>query len=409
MKVAAITYTDALSGAGIAALRIQRAVSSHGVESKLHVLRKRTDAPDVEEIGDRWTRRAQALRARLSQAIFSISVGRPDVMLSANLFPTGIDRRLAGLDADLLHLHWVGAEMIKIEELGRLARPVVWTLHDEWFYEGIDHYRSLDGIVEAGSPATSPAGGVLDRSVRSRKAIAWERLDPFVVAPSRWLAENVRLSGLVPPDRIRVIPNPIPTETYRPIDRALARQTLGLPQDHKVIGFGAVRADMDPRKGYALLIQALEHLAAGTSTPMTLIVFGAHRGSDDLPFAAHFSGTIAADADLARLYAAMDVFVCPSLQENLPNTVGEAMACGIPCAAFRVGGIPDLIQHGVNGYLARPFEAEDLARGILACLAESEAMGRAGRAIAEAALDPFRCASMYAAVYEDAIRRGNQP
>lgn len=409
MKVAAITYTDALSGAGIAALRTHRAVLDQGIESSLHVLRKRGSAPDVHAIGGPWTRRCQALRARIVRGILATTGARQDVTSSANLFPTGLDRRLDAMDADVLHLHWMGAEMIGIEELARLSKPVVWTLHDEWFYEGIDHYSLIEGTAGARIAASSHARQALDRSVRRRKAAAWKRLDPLVVAPSRWLAEKVRLSGLVAPDRIRVIPNPIPTQTYHPLDRVQARQALGLPEDHRVVGFGAVRADMDPRKGYAYLIEALKHLAERGHTPMTLLVFGAERGSGELPFAAHFSGTITADAELARLYAAMDVFVCPSLQENLPNTIGEAMACGIPCAAFRVGGIPDLIEHGVNGYLAQPFDAEDLARGILACLAGRQAMGLAGRAVAERKLDPPGCASMYAAAYEDAMRSRNQP
>lgn len=404
MKVAATTYTDSLSGAGIAALRIHRAISGWGIESSFHVLRKRTDAPDVHSIGGPWSRREQAMRAQLARAIFAATGERPDVMLSGNLFPTRNHRRLEEMDVDLLHLHWVGSEMIRIEELAGLSRPVVWTLHDEWFYEGIDHYRQLAGTASSGNPTSSRARAILDLSVRRRKEAAWKQLDPFVVAPSRWLAENARRSGLVAPERVRVIPNPIPLDTYRPTYRQQVRRTLGLPLDHKVIGFGAVRAGMDPRKGYALLAQALERIAATSDAPMILLVFGAERGSDPLPLPAHFSGTVVADAELAMLYAAMDVFVCPSLQENFPNTIGEAMACGVPCAGFNVGGIPEMIGHGVNGYLATPRDAEDLARGIIACLEEQETMGRAARAFAEAHLSPSLAASRYAAVYEEVLR-----
>ena len=144
VNVAAITYTDALSGAGIAASRIHRAIARQGIDSTLHVLRRRTGAPDVHAIGGTWTRRGQAIRAQIARAIFATLGERPDVMLSANLLPSGLHRRLNVLGSDLLHLHWLGAETIRIEELGRLRTPAVWTLHDEWFYEGIDHYRPLD-------------------------------------------------------------------------------------------------------------------------------------------------------------------------------------------------------------------------------------------------------------------------
>jgi glycosyltransferase involved in cell wall biosynthesis len=399
VNIAAATYTDALSGAGIAAYRIHRAIASQGLDSALHVVRKRTNAADVRPIGGPWARRGQAVRAHVARAIFAALGERSDVMLSANLLPTGLHRRLDALRADLLHLHWLGAETIRIEELARLHTRVVWTLHDEWFYEGIDHYRPLD----AGDGVMAPARRMLDRNVRRRKADAWKRLDPFVVAPSRWLTRNAIASGLVAPERVRTIPNPVPLDVYRPDKRWQAREALDLPQDHRVIGFGAVRAGMDPRKGYTFLAQALRSLAAEGSTSITLLVFGAERGSDPLPLPARFAGTVLSDPELARLYAAMDVFVCPSLQENFPNTIGEAMACGVPCAAFAVGGIPELIAHGSNGYVAAPRNADDLARGISACLAGGEAMGRAARAFAEATLAPSSCASAYAAVYAEAL------
>jgi glycosyltransferase involved in cell wall biosynthesis len=409
MKVASFTYTDGMSGAGIAALRLHRALRESGIDSRYFVLRKRSTHRDVEEISGPAGRRANGARRLVAGAILRGTGGEMPGTLSANFFPSGLHRRLGRMGADVIHLHWVGFESMRIEEIARLPRPVVWTLHDEWFYEGIDHY-SLAGSAEASPDAdSSRARQILDRSVRRRKAAAWKRLQPLVAAPSRWLAEKTRASGLVAEDRIRVIPNPIPTNTFRPIDRAHARRVLGLPEDATIVGFGAVRADMDPRKGYALLNRALERLAARHRMPLTLLVFGAERGSGELPFPAHFSGTITGDTELAQLYAAMDVFVCPSLQENLPNTIGEAMACGVPCATFRVGGIPDLVEHGVNGYLAEPFDPEDLAQGILVCLARKETMGPAARAFVEARLDPSLCAAAYAAAYEDALESRNRP
>lgn len=403
MNIASLTYTDGLSGAGIAALRLHRALRSRGVDSRYFVVRKQSDDDDVETIAGANGRRANSLRRMMARVVLSGVVGGDSGTLSANLFPSGLGRRLDGIGADLIHLHWVGAETIRIEEVARLTTPVVWTLHDEWFYEGIDHYRPLEPIAGAGTGPAPFALRMLDRSVRRRKAAALKRLDPFVVAPSRWLAENAIHSGLVASERVHAIPNPVPLGLYRPGRRWQARDALGLPQDHKVIGFGAIRAGADPRKGYAYLAQALQRLALKEAPPTTLLVFGAERASDPLPFPSHFSGTVATDEKLAMLYAAMDVFVCPSLQENFPNTIGEAMSCGVPCAAFRVGGIPEMVAHGLNGYLATLRDAEDLAHGIDACLAGGDAMGDAARAYAEAHLNPSLCASKYAAVYEEAL------
>lgn len=407
MRIASLTYTDGMSGAGIAALRLHRALRGNGVDSHYFVVRKQSDDDDVETIAGSAGRRANSARRFLARAVLKAAGAADAGAVSANLFPSGLHRPLRDAGADLVHLHWLGAETIRIEELARLRTPVVWTLHDEWFYEGIDHYRLLCTTAGADVAAPAFARRLLDRSVRRRKAAAWKRLDPFVVAPSRWLAQNAIDSGLVAPERVRAIPNPVPLDVYRPGERWQAREALGLPQDHRIVGFGAVRAGMDPRKGYAFLAQALQHLAAEDGGLMTLLVFGADRGSDPLPLPARFSGTVVADAELARLYAAMDVFVCPSLQENFPNTIGEAMACGVPCAAFAVGGIPEMIAHGSNGYLAAPRDAADLARGIGACLADGDEMGRAARAFAETTLAPSSCASAYASVYAEVLHAWN--
>jgi glycosyltransferase involved in cell wall biosynthesis len=401
MKVATFTYADGLSGAGIAALRLHRALRGHGIDGRFLVVRKQSDDPDVEAIAGENGSRANGLRRLASRTILRCAGAGTGDTLSANLFPSGLHRRLDAADADILHFHWIGAEAIRIEEVPHLAAPVVWTLHDEWFYEGLDHYRNDAGIAHQTS---SRAREVLDRSVRRRKAVAWRRLDPWVVSPSQWIAERACRSGLVREERIQVVPNAIPLETFRPMDRMDARHALGLPQDHRIIGFGAIRAGLDTRKGYTLLVEALDRVAASTDDPMALLVFGADHGDGNLPLPVHFAGTVSGDTELARIYAAMDAFVCPSLQENFPNTIGEAMACGVPCAAFAVGGIPEMISHGKNGYLATPRDPEDLARGIVACLYGGEAMGRAARAWAEAALAPSLVASQYAALYDKALR-----
>jgi glycosyltransferase involved in cell wall biosynthesis len=191
------------------------------------------------------------------------------------------------------------------------------------------------------------------------------------------------------------------------MDKVAARRALGLAENGKIVGFGAIRANADPRKGYPLLIRALQTLLENENKSMSLLVFGADRGCDDLPLPAHFVGTVTDDVEIARLYAAMDVFVCPSMQENLPNTIAEAMACGVPCAAFAVGGIPDLIEHRSNGYLAAPFDAADLGHGIRECFAHADAYGYAARAFAKQNLTPNLAASRYSALYEEALRRSN--
>lgn len=407
MRVVAVTDTEGLSGAGIAALRIQRAVAAAGVRASMVVARRQSDAPDVQEIGDAGARRAHAMRRAAMKLAFKAIGARRGEILSGNVFPSGMQRRLREIDADVLHLHWVGLEMLRIEEIARLGKPVVWTMHDEWFALGLEHYAPT-----AGEPAAVVAGRgalfrSLDDSVRRRKAAAWKSCDPEIVCPSRWLARRIDAAGLVASERIHVISNTVPLDTFQPRDRAAARTRLGLPKDCTVIGMGALNAEDDPRKGFDYLRRALEILSGrANSDSLRVLVFGG-RAAGNLSLQARFAGTIRGDADLAAHIAAMDVFVCPSRVENLPNTIAEALACGVPAVAFDVGGIPDLIRHRENGFLARPYDVGELVEGIEFCLAPErrDTLASAARAFAESSLGGASVAGQYISIYRQAFER----
>lgn len=224
-----------------------------------------------------------------------------------------------------------------------------------------------------------------------------------IVTPSRWLADCVRESPLMCDWPVSVIPNPIDTERWRPIDQTLARVLLGLPNNVPLLLFGAMGGSRDPRKGFDLLQAALQHLR-GQIQGLELVVFGQLRPKDppDLRFPVHYTGHLHDDLSLRVLYSAADALVVPSRVDNLPNTGVEAMACGTPVVAFDVCGLPDIVVHGQTGYLARPFDSEDLALGILWVLGDAErgaALGRAARARAEREFSYERVAAMYTEVY----------
>jgi glycosyltransferase involved in cell wall biosynthesis len=207
----------------------------------------------------------------------------------------------------------------------------------------------------------------LSRWVWQRKGKAWNDLKLTVVTPSLWLAKCASSSSLFKDVRVEVIPNGLDTQTYKPITRQLARDLINLPQDKYLVLFGAMYPNSDRRKGFHLLQPALQSLSqSGWQERIELAVFGASEPNQatDMGFKSHYLGKFSDDISLAVVYAAADVFVAPSLQDNLPNTVMEAIACGTPCVAFNIGGMPDLIEHQQNGYLAQPFQVEDLAQGI---------------------------------------------
>ena len=400
MKALLVNGSNPSGGAAKAALRLARALEASGVAATLR------QSPAERPFS------ALALRRQAAAALLRLQRSAHRADRSINAFPSGLAREIDRSDCDVVHLHWIGAEALRIEQLATIRKPMVWTLHDEWAFCGGEHYaapgdeRFRDGY---GAPRRPPAerGLDLDSWTWRRKRAAWRGLRVHLICPSRWLAERAQASALFRDRPVSCIPNTLPLDTYAPGPRDEARRRLGLPLDATLVGFGAAAALGDPRKGFPVLREALElltrHPDAGR---LRLVLFGRDRPLPPLPMPVHDLGILTDENRLADALRTMDIFVCPSLQENLPNTVLEALACGIPCVAFRTGGLPELIEHGENGWLARPGAARDLADGVRACL-EPQARARLAaraRAKVEAAFAPQLVARRHLALYEEVSR-----
>lgn len=308
--------------------------------------------------------------------------------------------------ARIVHLHWLASSLLRIEDLSGLRVPVVWTLHDTWAFTGGCHYTGECGGFRAKCGRCPQLGSESDNDLSSaiwhRKQSAYANLNLTVVAPSHWLAEVARQSSLLAGCRIEVIPNGLDTDVYRPLDKAAAKAFLGVDPKHPVLLFGAQWLT-DRRKGGDLLAAALAQI----EFPCTLLTFGEGLLSIDSnpTLTVRALGSLSDDVALALMYSAADVFLCPSREDNLPNTVAEAMACGTPCVAFDVNGLPDMITHQVNGWLAKAFDPADLAAGIrwLVSHKNPDELRRAARekALAEYSLDVM--SSRYVALYSELL------
>jgi glycosyltransferase involved in cell wall biosynthesis len=378
MKILFLNNADVEGGSGRAATRLLKALRDAAIDASLLVQRKFTDSPRITGPASPFDKAVGFARPSIEQLIFGIAPRKTNGPFSPSFLPDRLPGKVAEIAPDIIHLHWV-ANMMRLETLRRFKTPLVWTLHDSWPFTG-GCYVPFDCSRYRESCGRCPVLGSakendLSHRVWRRKERAWQGLDLTLVAPSRWMAECARASSLFHASRIEVIPNAIDTERFKPLDKRTAREFLGLPQDRRLILFGAKLATSDRNKGFHLLREALQELAEATEKEsVELVIFGSSEPeqSPELGFKAHYLGWLGDDISLALLYAAADVFVFPSIQESLGYTVMEAMACGTPCVAFHQGGVTDLIDHRQNGYLAKPFETADLARGIAWILADAQ-------------------------------------
>ncbi|MDD2852591.1 MAG: glycosyltransferase family 4 protein [Desulfuromonadaceae bacterium] len=371
MKVLYLNGADIEGGAARAATRLLTGVHALGVDARLSVQRKSGDNPQIDGPPSLIGKAFGRARPTIEQIICGITPGKVSGPFCAAYLPDRLSELVADTTPDIVHLHWV-ARMMRLETLQNFKLPIVWTMHDSWPFTGgcylpgdCTRYRESCGKCPL---LNSSKEDDLSRRIWQRKMKAWHGLNLTFVAPSHWMAMCARSSSLLRNARVELIPNAIDVACFHPQDKLAAREALSLPTDKRLVLFGAKNFIKDRNKGFHLLAEAMTQQAnSNWRNRIELVTFGSTVPSPPqaIELKVHNLGYQGDEKMLARLYSAADVFALPSLNESLGYTVMEAMACGTPAVAFNQGGVPDLIDHRHNGYLARPYETADLARGII--------------------------------------------
>lgn len=400
MKIVHLVTAD-MYGAGRAALRVSHALQKEGMDSKVCTLFK-SNSSDSVQVALSLSKRCRRIFAQKKQTLLLEKYKEHGYY---HLTTGGMDLSSEPMiqQADVIHLHWINDGIWStgfLKSLIKLNKPIVWTLHDMWPFTGGCHYDEFCQKYKNGCGACKVLKSS-DRADASAKELAWKKkyfgkLKLQFIGCSQWITEEANKSDVLAgmKNTCITIPNPISTEVFKNYDRNMCRELLGISTKKKIILFGAMSATSDKRKGYEYLSRAIERL---DKEAYMLGIFGSNCVEDTFAgFEAKNLGIISDDLHLALLYNAADVFVAPSVQENLANTVMEALACGTPVAAFQIGGMSDMIQHGKNGYLAKPYDITDLANGICRCCEEEALHGVKGmekfseRVVAQKYIEVYR-------------------
>lgn len=371
MKILHLSSFDVKGGAARSAFRLHQGLQSIGVDSWMLVQNKSSDDPKIIGPKDIWEKGFAKLRPKLDELILQVYSKRKRIGFSTSLLTNLLAHKVADINPDIIHLHWVTGGFLPPESLKSFRSPLIWTLHDMWPFTGGCHcdqdcgrYKESCGTCPI---LSSRKKNDLSHWIWWRKKKAWQNLNLTIVTPSRWLADHACASSLFKNRRVQVIPYGLNIRCFKPSKKSFVRNIWSLPRNKKIVLFGADNATSNENKGFQFLQEAIKILVRKDwAEQMELMIFGDREPHNppDIGIKVHYLGRLHDEVSLALLYAAADVFVAPSIQDNLPNTVMESLACGTPVVAFKIGGMPDLIEHKHNGYLAKPFMTDDLAHGI---------------------------------------------
>lgn len=372
MKVRILSTSNYGGGAAIAASRLNKSIYYKGVQfkSEMQVANYKADINNIIKPNSNLLSGWYLTRRYIGRLIQKLQKSNNRVLHSSSLIPSRIHEDINNCDADIVNLHWVQGEFISIKSISLIKKPIVWTFHDLWPFLGTEHYpsdysdrRYVEGYLKKNRLAYEKG---LDLDLISWRLKKYYFKNPIqIVCKSNWLGECVRNSSLMSSWPVEIIPNPVPLDIYKPWPKKIARNLFNLPQEKNLILFGAIGGTDDPRKGWKFLKEALKQLGRRHNN-MQAVVFGQHepKRKPDVGMPLTYLGEFHDDQTLALLYSAADVMVVPSIMENLPQSATEAQSCGTPVVAFNCSGLVDVVENLVTGYLARPFESDDLSKGI---------------------------------------------
>ena len=369
MKVLHVNFSDMGGGAAIAAYLHHQAMLEHGYKSKMLVLDKKSNDPNIIKI-------KRSKFSELSKRILNKALSRLTnyyATWSNNIIGYDISNDEHIKDADIVIIHWIGRNTISIKSIKKIlqtGKPVYMFMHDMWAITGGCHYAlectKYQTLCAACPHSNHGFGTKLKKDLsywqfqeKLSQLTSYDNLN--FVTPSEWLANKVKESALFSNHQTTIVRNLLDISIFKPLNKKRSREQLDLPIDRKLLLFGADNI-VSPYKGWNLLRNALK----SNDNRFDVVVYGICPEDIEAQIGVkcHKMGHISDISTIVKLYSACDAFITSSIAENYPNVLIEAMACGLPCIGTDIGGIPEIIQNSVNGFIVPELTSESIKQTI---------------------------------------------
>jgi glycosyltransferase involved in cell wall biosynthesis len=397
LNIVMLSYHNQNGGAGIACGRLAIALKNLG-HHVTYLVQEKSGNNSAISINTSWVKKGIAwLRFVLERLYFLPHEKDKSIrfLFNPGVFGQNLSQHPSIKSADIIHLHWMNFGFMGISDIQallKLGKPVIWTLHDMWAFTGGCHHSGDCNRFQINCGqckfVKQPEHWDISHQLWAKKAVEFDSANLKIITCSQWLKEKAAASSVLFAREIRHIPNAIDTQVFKPGNKEEARKKLGLDSHKTYLLFVAMRVNA-PAKGFDYLSKALEIWAQNNPTRIAqteLLIVGGLTDTEiihSLPLKVNAMGHISDPHKMIDNYHAADMFITPSLEENLPNTIMEAMACGTPSIGFNTGGIPEMIAHKQNGYVAQTRDSDDLAAGIHWILTNKEIAGKEGRKFVE--------------------------
>lgn len=378
MKVVLLSTFDRYSGAALACNRLKQALTKVNVDATMMVRQKDgTENNVVSKNHIPFNSPLNFYRFAFERFIFYLHEKSSKIRYNFSLANTGanISSNTLVKHSEIINIHWINQGFLSLDSIKKLAhlnKPIIWTFHDMWAFTGGCHYSGdcKNYLQKCGNcpMLKSPNDNDLSNKLWHKKEKLYKNLNLTIVTLSKWLGQCAAESSLLKNFPVEIIPNAININVFRQIEKHNAIEKFNLPLDKYLILYGTMKIS-DERKGFYFFKKCLEIFKAKYpefNNKVELVVFGSTTGNEleSLPFKTNYLGTFDDENKIAMVYNAATLFMLPSLDDNLPNTIMESLSCGTPVISFNRGGIPDMVEHKTNGYLADYKSPEDLAEGI---------------------------------------------